>query len=143
MDTLDYWRLCDELTVIQAALLIVGEDPAGLQDDVERKANRPRGYDAAKTALIHAIAGGRLPGRIVESQDDFGNGGTDWYRTTVAVDELRSWLKVRGIKTGFFFPTPEMGPDYLSSLAPNYSPKLAAAVEAWKAVSAAPELRHG
>jgi len=36
-----------------------------------------------------------------------------------------------------------MGPDYLSSLAPNYSPKLAAAVEAWKAVSAAPELRHG
>ena len=145
MDALDYWRLCDEVTVIQAALPIVDEDPADLQEDVESRVpqNRPRGYDAAKTALVHAIIGGRLPGRIVESHDDFGNGWTDWARTTVAVDDLRSWLKVRGIKTGFFFPAQEMGPDYLSPLAPNYSPKLAAAVGAWKAVSAAPDLRQG
>ena len=28
MDPLDYWRLCNELSVIQAALLIVGVDPS-------------------------------------------------------------------------------------------------------------------
>lgn len=35
MDGLDYRRLCDELTVIQAALLVVGEDPSTSQHYVE------------------------------------------------------------------------------------------------------------
>jgi hypothetical protein len=29
-DALDYWRLCDRISVVQAALLIVGKNPAGL-----------------------------------------------------------------------------------------------------------------
>jgi hypothetical protein len=37
MDPLDYWRLCDELSVVQAALLIVGEDPSGTQDYIDRQ----------------------------------------------------------------------------------------------------------
>ncbi len=32
MEKLDYWRLCDELTVVQAALLITGEDPGVAPD---------------------------------------------------------------------------------------------------------------
>jgi hypothetical protein len=28
-DPLDYWRLCEEVSVAQAALLIVGADPTG------------------------------------------------------------------------------------------------------------------
>jgi hypothetical protein len=31
MDALDYWRLCDYLSVVQIALLIVGEDPSQFQ----------------------------------------------------------------------------------------------------------------
>jgi hypothetical protein len=145
MNGLDFWRLCDELTVVQAALLIVGEDPARLQDYVDRNKpeDRPSGYDAAKAALTHAINAGRLSGRIVESHDDFGNGETDWSLTTVAADDLRNWLKMRGIKSGFFSPTPDVDPDYLSARSSHYSPKLAAAVKAWKAVSATPELRQG
>jgi len=27
MEKMDYWRFCDELTVIQAVYLIIGEDP--------------------------------------------------------------------------------------------------------------------
>lgn len=27
MEALDYWRLCDELTVIEAAILVAGGDP--------------------------------------------------------------------------------------------------------------------
>jgi hypothetical protein len=52
-------------------------------------------------------------------------------------------LRARGIKKGFFFPTRESGPDYLSESHRNYSSKLAAAVEVWKAVSADAKLRRG
>jgi hypothetical protein len=34
MEGTDYWRLCDELSVIQAALLVVGADPASDQEYV-------------------------------------------------------------------------------------------------------------
>lgn len=56
MDEMDYWRLCDELNVVQAALLVVGE-AANLAEyaegwDVDK---RPSGYEAAKTAIIHAL----------------------------------------------------------------------------------------
>jgi hypothetical protein len=71
MEALDYWRLCDELSVVQAALLIVGEDPSGTQESVDRNEaqNRPRGFDAAKAALINAIGGKRLRATIVEFDD--------------------------------------------------------------------------
>ena len=60
MDDLDYWRLCDEMSVIQAALLIVGHDPANDQlnfDNVETFAQkfRPAGYEATKTAIANAL----------------------------------------------------------------------------------------
>jgi hypothetical protein len=56
---LDYWRLCDELSVVQAALLIVGKDPSGFQNTIDHQhpSNRPKGYDAAKAALINSING--------------------------------------------------------------------------------------
>jgi hypothetical protein len=61
MDELDYWRLCDEVSVVQAALLIVGEDPSKRQDYIENEPskNRPRGYDAVRAALVNAIRGNR------------------------------------------------------------------------------------
>jgi hypothetical protein len=34
-DALDYWRLCDELSVVQAALLVVGKDPSKLQHRID------------------------------------------------------------------------------------------------------------
>jgi hypothetical protein len=56
MDEMDYWRLCDELNVVQAALLVVGEAPtlAGYIEgwDIDK---RPKGYEAAKTAIAHAL----------------------------------------------------------------------------------------
>ena len=141
MDALDYWRLCDELSVVQAALLIVDEDPSGTQEKND-PGNRPKGYDAAKAALVSAILRKRLSARIIESgEEDFG--APDWHLTTIAVEDLRAWLRSRGFKTGFFFPVPEADPDYLSESHPNYSAKLAAAIEAWKAVSADAELRRG
>jgi hypothetical protein len=143
MDALDYWRLCDALSVVQAALLIVDGDPSEAQSYIEKEppGNRPKGYDAAKTALVNAILRKTLPARIESGEEAFG--APDWHQTTIAVDDLRAWLRWRGFKTGFFFPVPEADPDYLSESHPNYSAKLAAAIEAWKAVSADAELRCG
>src|ERR1700730_8959374 len=140
MEPLDFWRLCDELSVEQAAVLIVGEDPSGFGPE-----EKPLGYNAAASALKNAIERKRLSAHIVNIPDDFGRpvGGIDWDRTTISVEDLRAWLRSRGFKTGFFFPVPEGDPDYLSDFHPNYSPKLAAAIEAWKAVSASEELRRG
>jgi hypothetical protein len=150
MEALDHWRLCDELSVVQAALLIVGEDPSQLQHKIENypPSNRPPGYDATKVALINAIKGKRLPATVIDivfdPLDPDGNFvGTCWHSTTVVVEDLRTWLRSQGVETGFFFSQPNAGPDYLSNEHPNYSAKLAAAIQAWRAISADPELRRG
>jgi hypothetical protein len=59
----------------------------------------------------------------------------DWKLTTVAVDDVRKWLVSRGVKTGFFFPDATNAPDYLNTKHPRYAPRLAAAVNAWLAVT--------
>jgi len=144
MDSLDYWRLCDTLNVVQAALLIAGCDPAQDAATVEdlKMHQRPAGYEAAKTAILHALGKGRIVGTVVwEKEYDFnGNhcgdieGKFDPELCTVDVDSLRAWLKDRGFTTGFFFPKGADTPDYLDPKHPRYAPKLAAAVNAWLAV---------
>jgi hypothetical protein len=151
MDSLDYWRLCDDLSVVQAALLIVSKDPSGLQDIIDSQApsDIPSGYAAVKSALINAILRKQLPANIVREGDVRGRDdedcptGPDWHYTTVNVGDLKSWLSSRGFESGFFFPLAKRGPDYLSTDHPNYSPKLAAAIYAWMAISADLELRRG
>ncbi|WP_322015967.1 hypothetical protein [Paraburkholderia sp. J12] len=61
----------------------------------------------------------------------------DWKLTTVAVEDVRAWLASRGIRTGFFFPDATDTPDYLNPKHPRYAPRLAAAVNAWLAVTQA------
>lgn len=61
---------------------------------------------------------------------------TDWNRTRVSVESLQAWLSRRGVKTSFFFPEGPIAAEYLDRNDPNFSPKLAAAVDAWKAVNA-------
>jgi hypothetical protein len=138
LDALDYWRLCDQLTVTQAALLLVGKDPTDLQYSVRSSRKTPIGFDAAFAALTSAIKAKRLPEHFAEGADV-----TNWYNATISVEDLTAWLKTRGINRRFFFPATEAGPDYLSKDHPNYSMKLAAAIMAWKAVSADEELRRG
>jgi hypothetical protein len=57
MDGLDHWRICEEFSVIQAAMLIVGIDPS-LQSPESMKADeRPPRWNPTLTALKHAIPG--------------------------------------------------------------------------------------
>jgi hypothetical protein len=74
-EAMDYWRLCDELSVIQAAALCVGIDPSderGSRCDGWAAHEQPLGYAAAKAALTHAINAGRLPATVRHDSREYG-----------------------------------------------------------------------
>lgn len=143
LNDLDYWRLCDELSIKEAALLTAGVSPAEYAF-VEKQSMdiRPRGYEAAKTAITNALRGGRITGEI---EQEFGydiNGNPEPIPGTISIDNsrvnvesLREWLVSRGFRHGFFFPAGTDTPDYLNPRDPRYAPKLAAAVRAWLEVT--------
>ena len=143
VDAFYYWRLCDEFSVVQAALLVIGEDPTLLQGDIDgwQARDRPFGYDAVKSALISAIRSKRLSAVVpeIDAVDEHGHNGTwpDWGAATIQVDDLKAWLESRGVKSGFFFEH-RQSPNYLLKSHSCYSTKLAAAVSAWLAVSEIP-----
>ena len=143
MDGLNYWRLCAQLDIVQAALLVSGHDPSADQGYVEGWdiENRPTGYEAAKTAISNALRIGSIEGQLIPLFEYGINGNRgdqidntiDLTASRVEVESLRSWLAGLGFHTGFFFPTAAGAPDYLDPDHPRYAPKLAAAVNAWLA----------
>jgi hypothetical protein len=142
---LEYWKLCEQVSVVQAALLMAEVDPAGVQEYVDSwpAEKRPARYDAARTALISAIVRGQLCAQRSFNPDSReGVFEANWNATIIEVSDIRSWLRSKGMKEGFFVSTTSTEPDYLLPQHPNYSPKLAAAVEAWKAVSSDPSPRR-
>jgi hypothetical protein len=142
MEALDYWRLCDELTVNQAALLVAGVDPAGYTNIEQLNADeRPTGFDAARHAITSALRRGNIAGELFELSGHNSSGDLSGVipdtvnpaTSRIEVDALRKWLQGRGLKSGFFFPEGSSTPDYLDKNHPRYAPKLAAAVRAWLA----------
>lgn len=135
MRGIDYWRLADELTVIQAALLICGYDPTDLQDDVKySKTKAPEGYVAVKHAIKSAIVAGILQGRetkVLAPDEEY---YPDDDLALLNVDTIKDWMSSKGIRSHFFFFPEEPEGAYLSPTHPRYSPKLAAAVRAWQAM---------
>lgn len=139
------WQLHDHLTVQQAAALIGGHDPAEVK--VWGVGSDSSIY-APLSALMNAINGGSLAARkqniaftnwnseyecmVKDEQDEL-----DPAQTTIARTDLIAWLRARGFRSGFFFPDPDQGQDYLDPQHPRYAPKLAAAVKAWQATTTA------
>lgn len=145
MESLDSWHLCDELTIVQAALLIAGCDPGSEKSYVENwdVHERPPGYEAAKTAITNALRNELVLGSITPIYEYDINGspcgtlrGTvDVAESRVEVDSLCRWLERRGLRTGFFFPKATGAAEYLDPKHPRYAPKLAAAITAWVSVT--------
>ena len=137
-DPLWGWYLCKEYTIVQAALLISGHDPAAFED-VEQLTweERPKDYETAKNALVQHMESSWGFGKQVQL-DRRSGGRIDVHQSTVSFDQLRNWLAERGVSTGFFFGkegTPPSGViSYLKRDHPRYAPKLAAAVKAWEAI---------
>jgi hypothetical protein len=62
-ESLDYWRLCDELSIFQAALLTIGVNPSGRDGaycEMKQPHEQPHGYEAAKTAISNALRRGAV-----------------------------------------------------------------------------------
>ena len=159
MDINPLWRLADVLSLQDAAALIAGYDPNEIdicRNDTNFQQNYPSLYPVEK-ALRNAVRSGllepdgsstiasfRFPNKSKKSEVDFQT--VDYpsmSQTRVKVDDLRKWLEGQGYKTGFFFPQTDDTPDFLDTSHKNYAPKLAAAIKAWQAVNAEPELVVG
>ncbi|WP_133300281.1 hypothetical protein [Paraburkholderia lacunae] len=110
----------------------------------------PQNFDAALQALVLAVERGTLKAekrylgecKHVALDGEWESeirwqpvGNVDPSATVVDVEDLRSWLVLRGVKSEFFFPDAVDAPDYLDASHPRYAPKLAAAVRAWQAVT--------
>jgi hypothetical protein len=134
MEDFDYWQLCDELTVFQAAMLAADCDPSS-------QAEHCRWFEAAKNAISNALRRGAVTGKLVPIIEKDYDAQRAWeiedsidiHKSRVEVDSLRKWLATRGVKGGFFFPDAKPH-DYLDPNHPRYAPKLAAAVRAWMAL---------
>lgn len=153
------WHLSDVLTLHVAASLIAGYDPnriAICRNDTNFKQDYSSLFPIEE-ALHNAVLSGslkiaeRVNGNEIYVQD--GKDGTEencepfnpvcLSGTKVEVSEIRAWLERQGYKPQFFFPDTVDVPDFLNPNQKNYSPKLAAAISAWQAVNAAPELIKG
>jgi hypothetical protein len=148
LEPLDYWRLSDVLTVLQAALLLVGEDPSQ-SANVENweVSKRPAGYEAVKWAIVRGLQAKTILGterpftRTVHHEDESYveeleiSGSVDVATSTVHVGSLRDWLRERGFTEGFFFPAKQPEFEFLDRKHPRFAPKLAAAVKAWRTMA--------
>ena len=136
---LQIWYLCEEYTIVQAALLIAGHDPGDFQD-VEQLAQgeQPAGYAAARYALLQRLSHNSWEfGKQVDVDAQRHGSGVDVHQSIVYFGSVRDWLAEQGHTNGFFFgkvraPRSIM-PSYLNRDHPRYAPKLAAAVRAWEA----------
>lgn len=189
-DPLFFWRLNDELSVVNAAILIVGGDPSQMTQRFDHIAEGyfedqdldHDGFAAAFTALKAAIRNGTLPAKhwygaqsgwsevtrgalsndgfiivtshtlnsILEAQlMETGNwvpSGSvlfhrepDWWQTNVKVEDLKRWLRDKGIQPSFFFPETladrgDTVDEVLDFEHEHFTPELALALTVWRAL---------
>lgn len=151
MDSFDYWRLSDQLSIMQAALLMIGQDPSQCSDYIEgwQCEQRPEGYEAVKSAIVSWINSNRIEGGVNYKTEYNGNGSVyetdeiDFVTSWVNVASLRKQLNERGFVDGFFVSGKTQTLAYLDPSNEHYAPKLAAAVAAWEEVSSNPVLQSG
>lgn len=140
-DVSEFWRLADSVTIVQAALLLLGIEPQSAENNVENCSpeDRPNGYNAARDAIASAIQGEVIQGQIEyhSSDDRMGNPDfdcryIDFSRSAVKVLSLIVWLEERGFETAAFALPKDKPMGFRDSNHPRYAPKLLAAVEAWE-----------
>ena len=145
MEISQYWKLADQLSVHDAACLIIGVDPEDTKEFFEWTQDHeflrhdfkssPTGYIATRNALLAGIRSKAIVGYYHSDSDINGVEWTDISSCYVFVDSLKEWLANKGFDRGFFFQMDEKSMDYLDKNHPHYSSKLSAAVSAWEAVS--------
>jgi hypothetical protein len=145
MDTIERWKLADELTVYQIALLIAGYDPAEFVRDYHDQWPEHIRQDISPylSAVKNAARSGRLSLTAVKYENTYASDDTDWAESTVNIDSLCDWLKARNFHDGFFVSTAGQVEKIADQSNEFHAPKLAAAVRAWTEVTADPEACNG
>lgn len=144
MKPIEFWKLCESVSIFQATMLILGLDPGNARShSVERSADPVEGYGAVRTALLAGVKSNQIKAEIEEEYDYDERGelhgikpGTiDIDRTFIDVDSLIRFLKDRNFPTQVFGPTDDERYRDLHPSNEFYANKLAAAVDAWVAVT--------
>lgn len=101
-----------------------------------------------KAALSNALITHKIDGDIIYRQYDhrgneLDNCEIDIDKSILSVNSLRNFWAEKGFNAAFFFPVGSISEEYLDFQNQYYAPKLAAAVNAWKAVTHDPTLLSG
>jgi hypothetical protein len=140
MDRIDRWKLADELTAYQIALLICGYGPAEFEED--RADHWPkevsRDISPFLNAIMNAARSQKLQFTPVRYENSYSSDDIDWTSSTVDIESLCEWLRRRNFKDGFFVGRDDHVDKISDPSGEHYAPKLAAAVRAWNEVTADP-----
>ncbi len=142
------WLLAEELTVRQAAILLLNEDPEQFPwaEYPEQKNHSPIGYSAARQVIVSALLSEKVDGRREwKTETRYNPDGYEAYqgelegvicadRSTINMDSLRAWLDSKNVTVEQFVGLAGTSEDFLDREDPAYSPKLAATVAAWRHV---------
>lgn len=146
------WLLAEDLTVRQAALLLLNEDPEDYPDAEYPDNHRqvPSGYQAARQVIASALLAKRITGlRAWKTKTAYDPDGLEsWQeeiegdlcanRSTINMDSLRAWLASKNVTVEQFAGLSRTSDDFLDREDPSYSPKLAATIAAWRHVKQNP-----
>ena len=139
MNSIEYLYLCDEVSVVEASLFVLGVDSIQKYSSVEHwnSEERPAGYDIVRRAIANALSKGEIKGNVIHLQESAYRQNpfpVDVKGSTVFIKSLLEWLKKKDRNNN---PLANMLSSRQAYLDPNherYAPKLAAAVNAWEAM---------
>lgn len=135
------WLLSPQVSVVEAALLMLGIEPQGISQYVEGWGDekKPESYLAARQAVVSAVQKEFVSGSINHPVFENMNGSIetdhlryDYAESWVDLRELQIWLKERGYMSGFLYLPDQNQEGFRDPSHKRYSAKLAAAVEAWE-----------
>jgi hypothetical protein len=145
MDRISRWKLADELTVYQIALLIAGYDPSEFERDATDRWPLEVTQDISPylNAVKNAARSKKLIFTTVFYEGNFNSDQIDWNSSTVNIDSLCEWLRLRNFTDGYFISGQTEVDKLANPFGEFYAQKLAAAVRAWNEVTANQEALNG
>ena len=131
------WRLVKSLTIYQVALLIEGFNPSEFEQTYFDRWH-PKTV-AATAAILTALRTSCEDGTLKLHKEVYCgeyNDCIDFERSLIRVDDVVAWLSDLDFRDGFFVPIESEDDHVNDSLSPYHAPKLEAANDAWKVVTA-------
>lgn len=144
MDRINRWKLADELTVYQIALLIAGYDPSEFDSVNYRQWDEEVKIETA--AFVNAIKNAATSQRFKFREfmrQTYDSEEIDWENSLVDLESFRDWLRSRNFNDNFFIGDSDNSDRLSDPISEFYAPKLAAAVRAWNEVTSDPEALNG